>query len=162
MFRKTGVPTEEMIKSRFPKDKKVLFRPKAIIECYDEIPCNPCETVCPFNAITIGEDINAIPQIDFDKCTGCGICVHSCPGLAIVVAMIKNGKAYFKVPYELLPLPKVDEKWLAVNRKGEVISECKIENVMKAKASTNDTTLVTVSLEQPYLYDFITIRRPHE
>ncbi|MDA3932169.1 MAG: 4Fe-4S binding protein [Tenericutes bacterium] len=162
MFKKTGVPTKEMIRSRFPKDKKVLFRPKAIIECYDEIPCNPCETVCPFSAITIGEDINAIPQIDFDKCTGCGICVHSCPGLAIIVAMIKNGKAYFKVPYELLPLPKVKERWLAVNRNGDVISKCKIENVMTAKKSTNNTTIVTVSLEQPYLYDFITIRRPHE
>ncbi|QWB99502.1 4Fe-4S binding protein [Mycoplasmatota bacterium] len=162
MFEKTAVATKEMVKSRFPKDKKVLFRPKAIIECYHEIPCNPCETSCPFHAITIGEDINAIPQIDFDKCTGCGICVHSCPGLAIMVAMIKNGKAYFKIPYELLPLPKVNERWLAVDRNGDVISDCKIEQVMTAKKSTNHTTVVTVSLEQPYLYDFVTIRRKHE
>lgn len=163
MIEKTGVATKEMVRAQFPADKKVLFRPKAIIECYTEIPCNPCETSCPFNAITIGEDINARPQIDFDTCTGCGICVHSCPGLAIMVAMIKNGKAYFKVPYELLPLPIVGERWQAVNRSGEVISDCKIEQVMPGRKSTNTTTVVTVSLEQPYLYEFSTIRRPsHE
>ena len=162
MFEKTAVPTKEMIRSRFPEDKKVLFRPKAIIECYHEIPCNPCETSCPFNAIFIGEDINAIPQIDFNKCTGCGICVHSCPGLAITVAMIKNGKAYFKVPYEQLPLPEVGTWWLAVNREGEVIDRCKIEQVMIGRKSTNTTTVVTASVEQPYLYDFVTIRCPNE
>lgn len=162
MFEKTAVATKDMVRKQFPRDKKVLFRPKAIIECYHEIPCNPCETSCPFNAITIGEDINQRPKINFDLCTGCGVCVYSCPGLAIMVAMIKDGKAYFKVAYELLPLPKVGERWLAVNRAGEVISDCKIENVSRAREKTNQTSVITVSLEQPYLYEFITIRRPNE
>ncbi|MCF7923608.1 MAG: 4Fe-4S binding protein [Candidatus Izimaplasma sp.] len=161
MIEKTAVPDKNQIKSRFPS-KKVLIRPKAIIECYTEIPCNPCETSCPFDAITIGEDINKIPTIDFDKCTGCGICVYSCPGLAIMNVMIKNGKAYFKIAYELLPLPKVDEKWLAINRHGDEIATCKIEQVMPPKKTNNKTALITVSVEQPYLYDFVTIRRAHE
>lgn len=159
MIEKTGVATKEMVRAQFPKDKKVLFRPKAIIECYKEIPCNPCETSCPFKAIHIGDDINARPVIDFELCTGCGVCVHSCPGLAIMVAMIKHGKAYFKIPYEMLPLPKVGEKWHALNRSGEIISDCKIEQVMIGRKSTNTTTVVTVSLEQPFLYEFSTIRR---
>lgn len=162
MFEKTAVPSKEMIRAQFPKDKHVLHRPKAIIECYHEIPCNPCETSCPFDAITVGEDINKRPLINFDTCTGCGVCVHSCPGIAIMVAMIKHGKAYFKIAYELLPLPKVGERWLAVNRAGKVISDCKIENVSPARKATNTTSVVTVSLEQPYLYEFSTIRRPHE
>ncbi len=161
MIEKTIVPDKETIKSRFP-NKKVLTRPKAIIECYQEIPCNPCETSCPFDAIIIGEDINTIPKIDYDKCTGCGICVYSCPGLAIMNVMIKNGKAYFKVPYELLPLPKVDEVWLACNRHGEVITKCKIEQVMPPKKTNYKTALITVSVEQPYLYEFSTIRSPYE
>lgn len=162
MFEKTGIPSKDMVRGVFPRDKKVLFRPKAIIECYHEIPCNPCETSCPFDAITVGKDINQRPQIDFNLCTGCGVCVYSCPGLAIMVAMIKDGKAYFKVPYELLPLPKLGERWSAVNRKGQVIGQCKIENVSRAREKTNLTSVITVSLEQPYLYDFITIRRPNE
>jgi len=159
MIEKDGVATIEMIKSKFPK-KEVLSRPKAIIECYTEIPCNPCSTSCPFDAIFIGADINQIPRIDFDKCTGCSSCIAACPGLAIMVAMIKNGKAYFKIPYELLPLPKVGEKWEAVNRYGEVLDKpCLIENVMKTK-KTDRTVIVTVSIEQPFLYEFSTIRRP--
>ncbi|MFA7075635.1 MAG: 4Fe-4S binding protein [Candidatus Izemoplasmatales bacterium] len=155
MIGKTGVPTLEMVKNKFPK-KEILVRPKAIIECYQEIPCNPCETSCPFNAIHIGSDINKIPTVDFDKCTGCGICAKACPGLAIMIAMIKNGKAYFKIPYELLPLPIVGERWYGVNRSGEVLDKlCLIENVHVNK---DKTVIVTVSIEQPYLYEFITIR----
>lgn len=155
MIEKTGVASKEQVMSRLPK-KEVLARPKAIIECYTKIPCNPCETSCPFDAIHIGKDINEIPVVDFDKCTGCGICVKSCPGLAIMVAMIKNGKAYFKIPYEMLPLPKVKERWFAVNRKGEVLDKlCLIENVQMNK---DKTVIVTVSIEQPYLYEFVTIR----
>lgn len=161
MIDKNGVATIEMIKSKFPK-KEVLSRPKAIIECYQEIPCNPCSTSCPFDAIYIGEDINQVPILDFDKCTGCSSCISACPGLAIMVVMIKDGKAYFKIPYELLPLPKVGEKWLAVNRLGEVLDKkCTIENVLINKKSDR-TAIITVSIEQPYLYEFVTIRSPHE
>ncbi len=36
-----------------------------------------CATICPFNAITMGED--RLPKVDPDKCTGCGKCVDVCP-----------------------------------------------------------------------------------
>ncbi len=161
MIEKMGYANKELVKSKFP-EIKVLTRPKAIIECYQEIPCNPCATACPFDAITIGNDINKIPKIDFDKCTGCSSCIYACPGLAIMVVMIKNGKAYFKIPYELLPLPKVGDWWLAVDRQGKVLEKkCLIEQVQKTK-KTDRTAIVTVSIEQPYLYDFSTIRSPYE
>ena len=95
MIKRTGVPTKEQIKGKFPSLEQ-LTKPKAIIECYQEIPCNPCSTSCPVGAITIGEDINQIPIIDFDRCTGCGMCVYSCPGLAIMVASIKEDKHILK------------------------------------------------------------------
>ena len=116
MLEVKGYPTKDQVKEKFPTD---LIKPKAIIECYQEIPCNPCETSCPFDAITIGRDINKRPVIDFDKCTGCGVCVYSCPGLAIMVANVKDDLAYYKIPYELLPLPKKGDIWQGINRKGE-------------------------------------------
>jgi Fe-S-cluster-containing hydrogenase component 2 len=156
MIDKNGVATIEMIKSKFPK-KEVLTRPKAIIECYREIPCNPCSTACPFDAIYIGNDINKIPVLDVDKCTGCSSCITACPGLAIMVVSIKDGKAYFKIPYELLPLPVRGEKWTALNRYGEKLNKlCTIENVNISKKSDR-TAVVTVSIEQPFLYEFATI-----
>jgi len=158
MINKNGYPTSNQIKSKFP-DIEVLIKPKAIIECYTEIPCNPCATSCPFNAITIGEDINMIPEIDFDICTGCGMCVYSCPGLAIMIANIKGDRAYYKIPYELLPVPVIGEIWKGVNRKGEIICDAKIENIMQNK-KTDKTVLITVSVPVEFLYDFITVRCP--
>lgn len=156
MLNKTGVPTKEQVMSRFP-DRAVLKKPKAIIECYEEIPCNPCSTSCPFDAIHIGEDINTKPVVNFDKCTGCGICVFNCPGLAIVVASDVKERTQFKIAYELNPKPKVNEVWHGVNRDGEVICDALIEKVMLTDKN-DKTALVTVSVEQQYLYDFVTIR----
>lgn len=36
-----------------------------------------CERICPFDAIHIGD--NGLPKIDIEKCTGCGLCVKTCP-----------------------------------------------------------------------------------
>ncbi|MCK4552193.1 MAG: 4Fe-4S binding protein [Tenericutes bacterium] len=157
MIKNTGIPSLEQIKSKFPDE--VPVKPKAIIECYQEIPCNPCATSCPFDAITIGKDINQIPRIDFDKCTGCGSCVYSCPGLAIIIANVKNEEAVFRIPYEQLPLPEVGSIWHGVNRNGEVICKALIKSVLKNK-NTDRTCIITVIVPKQFLYEFITIRCP--
>jgi len=36
-----------------------------------------CEHACPFGAIQIKE--NGLPEVDEEKCTGCGLCVKVCP-----------------------------------------------------------------------------------
>ena len=36
-----------------------------------------CERACPFDAIHIKE--NGLPEVDYDKCTGCAVCVAQCP-----------------------------------------------------------------------------------
>jgi len=36
-----------------------------------------CVKVCPFDAVVIGD--NGLPVIDYDKCTGCGLCAANCP-----------------------------------------------------------------------------------
>lgn len=160
MLNKNGVPSIELIKSRFPK-QDVLVRPKAITECYEEIPCNPCSTSCPFDAIYIGEDINTPPRVDFTKCTGCGICVFNCPGLAIFTVQELDNHLRFKIPYEFLPLPADGDMWKAVNRKGEIIGNCIIEKIQLTKKQ-DKTALLTVLVDKEHLYDFVTVRRPHE
>ncbi|QVK19012.1 4Fe-4S binding protein [Mycoplasmatota bacterium] len=157
MLVKDGVATKEQVYTRYPAHE-LLIKPKAIIECYESIPCNPCSTSCPFGAITIGDDINNLPKVDFDKCTGCGVCVYSCPGLAIMVCEIFENKARFKIPYEFLPYPKENEVWHAVNRKGEVIGDALIEKVTLTKRQDR-TVLVQVLVDEILLYDFVTIRR---
>lgn len=160
MLNRTGIPTKEQVLTRFP-DEKALLRPKAILECYEDIPCNPCETSCPFDAIHIGSNINLQPQLDVEACTGCGICVTSCPGLAIVVAQIKDNQALFKLPYELLPLPEKGEIWHGISRSGDVICDAKIESVLFNKKQDH-TVLVTALVPLEYLHDFVTIRAKYE
>ena len=156
MLNQTGIPSKEQVNSRFP-NKIALIRPKAILECYEDIPCNPCQTSCPFDAIMIGSNINVQPKLITDKCTGCAMCVPSCPGLAIVIAQVKADKAVFKIPYEFLPMPKVSEQWHGVNRSGEVICDAEINSVLLSKKQDH-TAVVTVTVPEQYLYDFVTIR----
>lgn len=160
MLKTDGIPTKKQVLSRFPNEE-LLDRPKAITECYEDIPCNPCSTSCPFDAIHIGEDINTPPVVDFDKCTGCGICVYSCPGLAIITVQELEHHLRYKIPYEFLPLPNTGDMWKAVNRNGDIIGNCIIEKVQQSKRQ-DKTALITVLVDKEHLYDFVTIRRPHE
>ena len=157
MLNKNGVPSLELIKTRFPEEE-ILVRPKAITECYEEIPCNPCSTSCPFDAIFVGEDINTPPVVDFDKCTGCGICVYNCPGLAIFTVQIKGENAIFKIPYEFVPRPEKGDTMHAVNRNGDIIGECIIEKVTLTEKH-DKTTLLQVRVPKEHLYEFVTVRR---
>jgi ferredoxin len=159
MLNKNGIATPDQVASRFPSKPK-LVKPKAVIECYEDIPCNPCETSCPFHAITVGPDINQQPKLDVDLCTGCGICVTSCPGLAIVVAQLKDDVATLKIPYEFLPRPVKGETWDAVNRAGEVVGDAQIVFVQTAKTQDR-TALVTIAFDASLLTDVVTIRRRH-
>jgi len=156
MLNKTGIPTQEQVLSRFP-EQKALIRPKAILECYEDIPCNPCSTSCPFNAIEIGDNINKQPKLHVDLCTGCAVCVPSCPGLAIVIAQIKDDQAIFKIPYEFEPKPQKGEIWDGVNRSGEVICDAHIQSVV-INQKQDHTAVVTASVPLEFLHDFVTVR----
>ena len=113
-YEKTGVLSLKDIK--LPTDAQ-LKKGVAIIECVQEIPCNPCVAICPVNSISM-KSINDIPNIDYDKCTGCRRCVGICPGLAIFVVKTIDSKALITLPYEFLPVPNVGDIVTAMDRQG--------------------------------------------
>ncbi|MFP4287175.1 MAG: NADH-quinone oxidoreductase subunit I [Candidatus Izemoplasmataceae bacterium] len=159
MIEKTGIPPLEMVKKEFP-ELSVLVKAKAIIECYKEIPCNPCSTVCPVDAIFIPEDINVRPLIDFDACTGCGKCVYHCPGLAITLRQLKDGKALLTIPYEFTPLPTLGTVVNVMNREGNVITKGLIKRVT-LKEIHNKTALIHLEIPESFVYDAMTIEVPY-
>ena len=58
-----------------------------VFYCTQEIPCNPCTTVCDQEQIETFDDlITQLPYFKGEKdCIGCGKCVAVCPGLAVVL-----------------------------------------------------------------------------
>jgi len=51
---------------------------------YACIGLGTCASVCPFDAITMGDD--GLPKVDIDKCVACGKCVAACPRGIIILA----------------------------------------------------------------------------
>ncbi|MDI3538362.1 MAG: hypothetical protein PWQ41_574 [Bacillota bacterium] len=120
-------------------------RPVAVIECPEEIPCNPCETACPQGAIQIGNPITRRPRLDAARCTGCGLCVAACPGLAIFLVKEEADTAEVTFPYEFLPLPQVGDVVTAVGREGQPLGAARVVAVRQVRTS-DGTWLVTLAV----------------
>ncbi len=137
----TGYFAKEQIE--FPSDERLSLRAAAVIECCQEIPCNPCMEYCPVGAIQVAGNINAVPTIDFEQCSGCGICLGFCPGLAIFMVDLSKEYGVVTIPYELEP-PAPGEKVELLDRAGNVVGQGEIEKVKKLKQ--HDRTL-SISLK---------------
>ena len=144
MLKRTGVPTEENLEKIYPDKKRLTQGPVVIIECFQKIPCDPCAISCKFGAIKPFKDINDLPQVDFNKCTGCGVCISVCPGLAIFVLdeNYSETESLIKLPYEMLPLPQKEEKVYALDRDGHTLCKAKVVRFQKIKNKTNVVSIV--------------------
>ena len=118
-----------------PSMERILRGPVAVIECAQEIPCNPCVTICNKYAISIKGSLTGLPKIHEGLCIGCSLCIPICPGQAIFVVdgSYSETEAVVKVPYEYLPLPKVGEIVDAVGRDGQYRSDAKVLQVVNNK-----------------------------
>ena len=149
-YEKTGVLSKKDLKL---PSKKQLERGVAVIECVQEIPCNPCVDSCPVNAISM-KDINALPIADYDKCTGCGKCIGICPGLAIFLIKIKDNRALITLQYEFLPIPEVGSKVKALDREGNMVDNAIVKRVIKK----GKTMVITVEANEDLAMNIINIR----
>ncbi len=133
----------------------------AVIECYQEIPCDVCELVCHKRAIKIGSPLTKVPMIDSEKCSGCGLCVVACPGLAIflVDSDFSENEAIVTFPYEYLPIPKVGSIVNVVDRLGMVVGKGRVLEVRDAK-KFDATRLVTVAVPKQLAQEVRGIIRP--
>ena len=146
----TGYLSEEELKDSpgIPAGARRQNGPVASIECLEDIPCNPCETSCNFDAIIVGEDITNIPHLDGDKCVACQTCVYICPGQAIFMVdeSLANGMATVMMAYEYRPLPEKGDVVAALDRAGQKLGDAKVVAVRKTQRM--DRT-ATVTIEVP-------------
>lgn len=125
----------------------------ALIECIQEIPCNPCVAICPFQAISM-DGINGIPIVDYNKCTGCKQCVSICPGLAIFIIKIKGNKAHITIPYEFLPVPIKGDIVTVLDREGKEKGEGKVLQILKR----GKTSVITIEVDKKFAMNIRNIR----
>ena len=131
-------------------------RPVAMIECVQEIPCNSCAIACKLNAIHM-ENVNDIPKIDYDKCTGCMACAMTCPGLAIFLLRSEGRRGYVTLPYEFLPTPAAGQQVTALDREGRALGNGRVMRILSPKRN-DGTALVTIEVPEEWLLEARAIR----
>jgi ferredoxin len=134
-----------------PPKEKIKEKRVCIIECVEEIPCNPCAVACRVGAIS-KERLCTPGVVDWDKCTGCALCVGVCPGLSIFLQQIKDGKGYVTMPYEFLPKPKIGDNAQLMDRSGKVVGLGRIvKPTFQARGDASPRWVVTVEMDDPEL-----------
>jgi Fe-S-cluster-containing hydrogenase component 2 len=133
----------------------------AVIECFQQIPCNPCAEACPRGAITMPGSISERPVFDASKCNGCGLCVTRCPGLAIFAVDYDWSPvaALLKIPYEFAPLPVNGEVVVAIDRAGKSVGTATVQRVQQ---NANRTTVLWLAVDKTVAMDVRNIRRRKE
>lgn len=158
----TGVPSQEELAGcpGVPSERRLADGRVAVIECVQEIPCNPCETACPFGAIRIGDSITGLPRLEESLCTGCGACIASCPGLAIFVVDYTYSETLATVdfPYEYLPLPTRGSELDAVDRNGMTVCRGTVLE-LKCPMSYAGTNVIRLAIPKEYADKVRSIRR---
>lgn len=143
---KKGYLTDEEVFAYPGVTKQAGVHP--VMECSQNIPCNPCQDACPKGCISIGENITSLPVVvETAECIGCGMCVASCSGQAIFLVdeSYEEEFATVTLPYEFLPLPKAGDKGKGLSRSGEVICDAEVVDVKSVKAFDH-TSLLTIKV----------------
>jgi Fe-S-cluster-containing hydrogenase component 2 len=142
-YEQTGVLSLEDLQDQIPPEKRMRKGKVAMLECVQKIPCDACALACPKKAIKM-RDILEVPKVNFKLCTGCGMCVRICPGLAAFLLDLSEGIGRITIPYEFLPIPKVGELVEGLDRKGKRVTLALVTSVQVHK---DKTALVTIEVD---------------
>jgi sarcosine oxidase subunit alpha len=123
-----------------------------VIHCKQQIPCNPCSTVCEEESIKMqGDPIKGRPIFD-GKCKGCMKCLAICPGLAITLVDYRKDKdnPVVFLPYEIsnIQVKKGDEVNI-VDVDGNPLGKYKVLGA-KATKDSNKTQIVRVKIPKEF------------
>jgi Fe-S-cluster-containing hydrogenase component 2 len=158
--KKGDILQAQELAKQIPAVERLKKGPVAVIECIEEIPCNPCVESCPQGAISMPGGLNAVPILDGEKCTGCGLCISACPGLAIFVLDLTEGREQARVmfPYEFIPFPQKGERVVALDRQGNELGPAEVLRVQQGKR-LDRTCIITIAVPREWALAARNIRR---
>lgn len=103
---------------------------KPVFFCDEEIPCNPCTTVCPSGSIVLRErrgNMLDLPYFRGSDCRGCVACVAACPGLSISLVRALDAEwCEVILPYEFEPDFAEGERRLLLDQEGGEVEEAEL------------------------------------
>lgn len=120
-----------------------------VFHCTQEIPCDPCSSICPKGLIFIDpKDIRHVPSFTGDAtvCIGCEKCISICPGLAITLVDYRKeaGTAVVAIPFEFnYEMVKEKEAVTVLDTEGAVLGSYEVVKVERV-ASRDHTIIVKV------------------
>jgi sarcosine oxidase, subunit alpha len=105
-----------------------LWQP--VFFCDEEIPCNPCTTVCPTGSIALSGrrgNMLDLPYFRGADCRGCAACVSACPGLAVsLVRELEPPWCEVVLPYEFTPDFEPGERRELLDAEGRILEEAEL------------------------------------
>ncbi|NLO91202.1 MAG: 4Fe-4S dicluster domain-containing protein, partial [Elusimicrobia bacterium] len=120
-----------------------------VFHCTQEIPCNPCVSVCPQKAIKLrGPEITNLPEFD-GTCIGCGKCVAICPGLAVTLLDFRQDANFPLVglPFEIgRGILKPGDFVKVTDVDGREMADAEVARIQDLKAAS--TLLVFVKVDK--------------
>lgn len=123
-----------------------------VMHCRQEIPCNPCASVCPNGLIHINpHNIRSLPEfcpVEGNNCIGCERCVAICPGLAITLVDFRENpnQPLVSIPLEFSDRPVHVGDFLPVTDiDGFVLGEFPVERVRTLRQFSH-TSIVRVQV----------------
>ncbi len=127
-------PVQEL---RAPAAEEGIF---PVIHCKQEIPCNPCSTVCPEGSISMdGDPIKGRPRFS-GTCKGCMKCLTICPGLAITLVDYRKDaqNPVLFLPYEISNIKVEKEDTIdCVDVDGNALGSYRVLGARPTKNSDN-------------------------
>ncbi|MCX6223729.1 MAG: FAD-dependent oxidoreductase [Bacteroidia bacterium] len=125
-------PVMVIEKPDLPDSERMNQKGFVQIDCLHGFACNPCEFACPNGAIT-KTSTSTVPEIDFDKCTGCMDCVYQCPGLAIFGYNLKKDWLFLPIEYTA----EAGSEVFLVDNNGKKLGSGTIEKILKKPNKTD-------------------------
>ncbi len=120
-----------------------------IIHCSQEIPCNPCASLCPHGLIFIdNKDIRQIPTFLGNGycCEACEQCVIGCPGLAITLVDYRKNTQYptISIPYEFNREPIEAKTYVtAMDTEGNIFGDFEVISI-HTPPNSDHTSIVQI------------------
>jgi len=161
--------TEVILKSRPGENHKEVLPElegggvMPIMHCTQEIPCDPCTSLCARGLIFIDKtDIRQVPTFigHSTSCTDCERCISGCPGLAITIMDTRTNPdmPIISIPYEFTrEVIQQHDVVVVEDTEGHELGALEVVNV-HGRAFSDRTSIVQVQAPKAYARQIAGIR----